>query len=79
MDGSVESWSQPWHALQRSLAAEFQTRRGAETAVSVAGHLQATLKAVVPLSAIQPTGSWLVRGRNPAGRRVNQREVTTAK
>jgi hypothetical protein len=59
MKGIVESWSLPWHDLQRSLAESYGT----------GGNLQP--KGLNSRNTVRPAGNWLVRARSRATR-VNQ-------
>jgi len=53
MNDILELWSQPWHALQRSLAVSF----GVESAAIASGNPRPT----AAREAGMPAGSWLVR------------------
>jgi hypothetical protein len=64
MSGGIgaESWSRPWHDLQRSLAAGF----GATPAAAPGGG-SFPIKGSTSPNGISP-GSWLVKARTASGR-----------
>jgi hypothetical protein len=74
MSGAVELWSQPWHELQRHLAAAAAVCTGGDAAG--AGGLAAHGLTSKPYAGtVTPTGSWMVRkpgqgrlGLRPAAR-----------
>ena len=55
----IAQWSQPWHELQRSLAAGF----GAQAGACAAGWPRTAPQVLGLRSAIPPAVSWLVRAR----------------
>ncbi len=65
MNDIFELWSQPWHALQHSLATSF----GAEAAAIAPGNPQSTPARV----AATPSSSWLVRALNVTAQTAQSR------
>jgi len=64
MNGIAQLWSQPWHDLQRSLAAGF----GGSAAGAAGGSGSPFVRAAGAPCVISPAGSWLVRARTAPGR-----------
>ena len=67
MNNDIAEWSQPWHELQRNLAAGFGVHAGAYAANGWQSKRGAPEVRCVPARA----SSWLIRARTrvlPAGR-----------
>jgi hypothetical protein len=59
MNNEIAVWSQPWHELQRNLAADFGVHAGAHAANGWQSKRAAPEVRCVPA----PASSWLIRAR----------------
>jgi hypothetical protein len=67
MNNEIAEWSQPWHELQRNLAAGFGVHAGVHAENGWQSKRGASEVRCVPA----PASSWLIRARTrvlPAGR-----------
>jgi hypothetical protein len=64
MNGTVELWSQPWHELQRRLAAAAAVYTGMH-AVDAGALAAQELKSKPYAGTAMPADSWMMRTRSP--------------